>query len=109
MVFTVNTLIGKGKDLYDFQDTPDGSQPVAGLVADSAGNLYGTTMTGGQSGNGTIFKLDKTGKETVLYSFSGGIDGSSPQSGLIMDSAGSLYGTTYYGDMAPAIAASYSN
>lgn len=97
MVFTFNTLIGKGKDLYDFKGTPDGSQPVAGLVADSAGNLYGTTMVGGQWGNGTIFKLDKAGKETVLYSFSGGTDGSMPQSGLIMDSAGSLYGTTYYG------------
>jgi uncharacterized repeat protein (TIGR03803 family) len=96
MVFTFNTLIGKGKDLYDFKGTPDGSQPVAGLVADSAGNLYGTTMAGGQSGNGTIFKLDKAGNETVLYSFSGGTDGSAP-SGLIMDAAGSLYGTTYSG------------
>jgi len=97
MVFTFNSSIGKGKDLYDFRGTPDGSQPVAGLVADSAGNLYGTTMVGGQYGDGTIFKLDKAGNETVLYSFTGGTDGSLPQAGLIMDSAGSLYGTTFYG------------
>ncbi|MGH6847915.1 MAG: choice-of-anchor tandem repeat GloVer-containing protein, partial [Methylocella sp.] len=72
----------------------DGSQPEAGLIADSSGNLYGTTSQGGASGNGVVFKLSPGGTETVLYSFKGGSDGSHPQAGLIADSSGILYGTT---------------
>lgn len=78
----------------------DGDSPNAGLVADRAGNLYGTTVGGGayqdQYGNGygTVFKLAPDGEETVLHSFTGGADGASPFYGLIIDRAGNLYGTT---------------
>jgi len=80
----------------------DGAQPSAGLLRDAAGNLYGTTEFGGANNNGTVFKLDGTGHETVLYSFCsvGGTnckDGSRPVAGLIQDTAGNLYGTTEYG------------
>jgi len=66
-------------------------------VQDPQGNLYGTTSRGGTSGNGTVFKIDTTGKETVLYNFPHG-SGSAyqPEAGLI-DVNGKLYGTTYYG------------
>jgi uncharacterized repeat protein (TIGR03803 family) len=64
---------------------------------DSAGNLYGTTIDGGAYGNGAVFKINANGTESVLYSFGPSIaDGYTP-SALIMDSAGSLYGTTRYG------------
>jgi uncharacterized repeat protein (TIGR03803 family) len=85
--------------LHSFTGTSgDGSQPQASLVQDSAGNLYGTTLKGGTAGNGTVFKVDPTGLETVLYSFTGTSgDGSQPQASLIQDSAGNLYGTTWLG------------
>jgi uncharacterized repeat protein (TIGR03803 family) len=67
------------------------------MIRDSAGNLYGTTADGGPAGRGVVYKLDPAGIETVLYSFTGGADGSQPQAGVIRDSAGSLYGTTSYG------------
>ncbi|MGO9648946.1 MAG: choice-of-anchor tandem repeat GloVer-containing protein [Terriglobales bacterium] len=76
----------------------DGEEPIAGpLVRDTAGNLYGNTYFGGASrcngaGCGVVFKLDATGKETVLHSFTGGADGGFPWAGLTMDSAGNLYG-----------------
>ena len=78
----------------------DGADPIGGLVMDVAGNLYGTTFGGGSSTFGTVFKLDSSGNETVLYSFAGpvfggpGADGALSQAGLIMDLAGNLYGTT---------------
>ena len=70
---------------------------------DKSGSLYGTTTEGGKencvpSGMaiscGTVFRLDTTGKETVLYSFTGAPDGANPFAGLIMDKDGNLYGTT---------------
>jgi uncharacterized repeat protein (TIGR03803 family) len=67
------------------------------VIRDSAGNLYGTTTAGGTSGKGVVFQVDSTGLETVLYSFTGGADGSSPYAGVVRDTAGNLYGTTYYG------------
>jgi uncharacterized repeat protein (TIGR03803 family) len=96
----------KGKEtvLHSFTGPPDGERPVAGLVRDAAGNLYGTTTAGGTScsesynGCGVVFKVDKAGRETVLYRFTGtGGDGASPYAGLVLDSAGNLYGTTAYG------------
>jgi uncharacterized repeat protein (TIGR03803 family) len=96
VVFKLNAN-GKEKVLHTFTGGADGLHPVAALVRDSAGNLYGTTYGGGAYGAGAVFKLDTTGAETVLYSFTGGADGASPQAGLLRDSAGNLYGTTYGG------------
>ncbi len=87
--------------LYVFCSLPncaDGEQPLAGpLVQDPAGNLYGTTYFGGTDDDGVVFKLDTTGKETVLHSFTGGVDGAEPWAGLTMDGAGSLYGVATAG------------
>ena len=99
-VFKINSK-GKESILYSFTGAPDGDNPFAGLVRDSAGNLYGTTITGGTNGAGTVFKVDTTGKETVLYSFCSNAcqDGEIPYSALIRDNAGNLYGTTLAGGM----------
>src|ERR1041385_7522791 len=72
----------------------DGSAPFAGLSRDEGGNLYGTTVRGGASQKGTVFKLGPDGTETVLHSFTGRPDGSFPVAGVILDSLGNLYGTT---------------
>lgn len=82
--------------IHSFKGGTDGAHPDAGLTADSAGNLYGTTNQGGAFNYGTVFKLTK-GKESVLYSFSGSPDGANPYAGVILDSAGNLYGTTNSG------------
>jgi uncharacterized repeat protein (TIGR03803 family) len=87
--------------LYTFAGGSDGSSPQGQLLIDQAGNLYGTTAGGG-NGNGTVFELSPPGKgqktwtETILYRFNGP-DGADPTSGLIADSAGNLYGTTFRG------------
>jgi uncharacterized repeat protein (TIGR03803 family) len=83
--------------LYSFTDAQDGGYPAGTLTRDSAGNLYGTTVAGGQRGYGVVFKLSPSSsgwQETVLYSFSGGHDGSQPWAGVTLDTAGNLYGTT---------------
>jgi uncharacterized repeat protein (TIGR03803 family) len=89
--------------LYNFTGSTDGGYPYAGLVQDKVGNLYGTAAYGGNlscqlggNGCGVVFKIDTTGKETVLHSFSG-VDGADPYGGLVRDKAGNLYGTTEYG------------
>jgi len=82
--------------LHSFTAGEDGAMPSAGVILDPAGNLYGTTALGGASGLGVVFKVDTSGTETVLYSFSGA-DGGSPAAGLIRDSEGNLYGTTRAG------------
>src|SRR2546421_524554 len=83
--------------VYSFKNRPDGSGPYAGLIRDGAGNFYGTTESGGVAAYGTVFKLDATGTETVLYSFAGGADGSTPLGDLIRDAVGNFYGTTSQG------------
>ena len=84
--------------LHSFTGYPtDGAFPYAGLVRDSSGNLYGTAAYGGGSDSGVVFELGTTGTETVLYSFLGTTDGAVPLAGLILDSAGNLYGTAYSG------------
>ena len=77
-----------------------GTNPVAGLTLDPAGNLYGTTTEGGFGGSGTVFRLSHKGSGwvlNVLHSFTGGSDGGEPNAGLIFDRAGNLYGTTTEG------------
>jgi uncharacterized repeat protein (TIGR03803 family) len=96
VVFKLDTT-GTETVLYSFTGGTDGAYPVAGLIRDSAGNLYGTASDGGASRQGVVFKVDTTGTETVLYNFTGGEDGGLSEAGLIQDSAGNLYGTTYYG------------
>ena len=78
--------------LHNFGNGTDGSTPQASLIFDGAGNLYGTTNSGGSYGGGTVFRFNAHG-ETLLYSFSGE-DGNNPYAGLILDGAGNLYGTT---------------
>ncbi len=101
-VFKVDPT-GKLSVLHRFTGGKNGAAPN-GLIRDATGTLYGTTGGGGtgcgNSGCGTVFKLEMTGKETVLYRFSGAPDGAGP-AGLIPDSAGNLYGTTYYGGTGP--------
>ena len=83
--------------LYTFTGSGgDGEIPGGGLVRDSAGNLYGTTNSGGNSYAGTVFKIDTSNAETILHSFSVS-DGRFPDLGLVRDSKGNLYGTTQYG------------
>jgi uncharacterized repeat protein (TIGR03803 family) len=86
--------------LHDFvNSSSDGQQPVSGLLLDASGFLYGTASAGGSGGWGTVFKLktDGTGY-TALHNFGGGAsDGKSPQSALIEDGAGFLYGMTLNG------------
>jgi len=83
--------------LYNFAGGTDGMAPDGGLILDAAGSVYGTTSSGGAHGAGTIFRVDTSGKETVLYSFTGGTDGSGPDAGLVWDSVGNLYGTAPLG------------
>ncbi len=85
--------------LYSFGGGTDGGFPFGDLIMDSAGNLYGTTLTGGAAsgGCGTVFKLTLSGAETVFHSFNCDTDGSDPTSRLTADSAGNLYGTTNFG------------
>ena len=89
------------KVLYSFASGADGALPVAGLIFDHAGNLYGTTSLGNTSGNGTVFELTPgaggTWTEHVLYSFGTGTDGMNPYAGVIFDATGHLYGTTFRG------------
>jgi uncharacterized repeat protein (TIGR03803 family) len=87
----------KEKVLHTFTGTKNGFDPVGGLVLDSAGNIYGTTMGGGKDENGIVFELAApVGKgartEKVLWNFNI-TDGALPNSSLVLDSAGNLYGT----------------
>jgi uncharacterized repeat protein (TIGR03803 family) len=99
VVFKV-TPSGQETVLYAFQGSTDGFYPLAGVVMDRTGNLFGTAAEGGsQSSNcfdgcGTVFKIAPEGTETTLYAFQGGTDGWLPRSGLMLDSQGNLYGTT---------------
>lgn len=87
--------------LHAFQGGGDGASPQSALIADGAGNLYGTTYYGGGGacfgGCGTIFRLAPDGTLRVLYSFQGGSDGEYPAAGLTADTSGNLYGTTSEG------------
>jgi hypothetical protein len=99
--------------LYNFQGGIDGNFPLGDLVFDGRGNLYGATYFGGGKGTtcnpyyggncGTVFELSPPKQkrsvwtEKILHSFTGAPDGADPNGGLVLDSKGAVYGTTYYG------------
>jgi uncharacterized repeat protein (TIGR03803 family) len=95
------TVIYRFKGPFD----GDGELPLAGVILDGSGNIYGTTALGGLycgDGCGTIFRIAPGGTETVLYSFCSQTncpDGGNPQSGLVLDGADNLYGTTNNGGL----------
>jgi uncharacterized repeat protein (TIGR03803 family) len=89
---TTNVIFSFDEDEGEYADTD--------LDTDSAGNIYGTTVLGGDHGGGTVFRLSPTAKgwvHTVLYSFTGGADGGEPYKGVTVDSEGNLYGTAVTG------------
>jgi uncharacterized repeat protein (TIGR03803 family) len=100
IVFKISSA-GTETVLYAFNNPnngPDGYGPLGQLIQDAEGNLYGTTYAGGADGlYGTVYKLSPTRQETVLFSFFGDNDGENPRAGLVRDTAGNLYGTTYQG------------
>jgi uncharacterized repeat protein (TIGR03803 family) len=102
VVFQLTQVSGKWKfkTLDAFKGMPKAGFPYGGVIADSKGNLYGTTYFAGANGLGSVFKLTKSNgkfKESVLYSFKTGTDGNSPTSTLVFDAHGNLYGTTSAG------------
>lgn len=87
--------------LHSFANTPDGEYPEASLLMDATGNLYGTTGAGGTLQGGTVFRLDTSGTESVLYNFpSNGLANPNPVGALVMDAQGNLYGSTWEGGSA---------
>ncbi len=96
-VFKIDSK-GKFSVLYAFTGVAgDGRIPYGGLIRDNVGNLYGTTVGGGSvNSDGTVYKLDPTGKETVLHIFTG-TDGQWPWASLVLDNNGNLFGTTSFG------------
>jgi len=91
------------QDLHDFcsqNNCLDGAWPRGGVIVDTAGNLYGTTVCGGSQNSGIVFELTRSEggwTEKVLHNFGGGTDGALPYAGVIFDAAGNLYGTTSAG------------
>jgi uncharacterized repeat protein (TIGR03803 family) len=89
------------RSIYSFTGGFDGADPASQLVFDSAGNAYGTTVTGGASDCGTVFKLTPTGggqwHQSVLHSFNCFDEGKNPYGGVTLDASGNLYGTTVAG------------
>jgi len=83
--------------LYEFKGGSDGMNPVAGVIRDEAGNLYGTTKNGGDSGRGNVFRLSSGGTLKILHQFAGGTDGAHPVGGVIRDAKGNLFGATARG------------
>jgi uncharacterized repeat protein (TIGR03803 family) len=80
--------------LHHFRSLPPAA-PTGGVIRDGAGNLLGTTASGGNGGYGTVFKLDPAGFLSTVHAFTGGSDGTAPVGSLIDDGEGNLYGTTY--------------
>jgi uncharacterized repeat protein (TIGR03803 family) len=90
---------GSTRVIFSF-DEEEGEYPSTELVRDGAGNLYGTSVQGGDFGGGTVFQLAPSGDawtHTVLYSFTGGLDGGQPYGGVTLDGQGNLYGTAVVG------------
>jgi uncharacterized repeat protein (TIGR03803 family) len=86
--------------IHAFTDTPDGHAPMAGLTFDRAGNLFGTTYNGGNSGTGALFELSPGSGgwvESVAYSFTNGNDGGFPSTPVIVSRKGTILGTASFG------------
>jgi uncharacterized repeat protein (TIGR03803 family) len=104
IVFELQPVAGgawKEQTIYNFAGGSDAAGPSAQLVFDPAGNIFGTTVTGGGNGNGAVFELSPNSggwNESVLYSFTGGADGCRPFGSLVLDGAGNLFSTTQYTD-----------
>jgi uncharacterized repeat protein (TIGR03803 family) len=97
--------------LYAFNNGSDGGFPFSVIGSATSGNLYGTTSQGGQYNWGTVFKLtpnsNGTWAESVIYNFTGGADGATPESPLIRDKSDNLYGTTDSGGLTTECSFSY--
>lgn len=94
------TAAGEETVLYRFNgiNDGDGQDPQSTLIWGESGDLYGTTVEGGPNGWGTVFRLTRTGTESILYSFPRfSDDGESPEAGVVRDAAGNLYGTALIG------------
>jgi uncharacterized repeat protein (TIGR03803 family) len=100
-LFAAQSAASQEQVLYNFFNVGDSVNPVAGVISDASGNLYGTTFYSGAYGNGMVFELTATTggwEEKVLHSFNpNGIDGFGVTGGLIFDAAGNIYGTTEFG------------
>lgn len=107
MLVTCSWAASNGKIVHSFTGSNDGGDPATGLVFDSAGNAYGTTVVGGTSGCGTVFQLtpltNGQWQENVLWDFNC-IDGKNPYGGVTLDPAGNLYGATVAGGSGGACA-----
>ena len=91
------TPAGVESVLYSFTGGAADGAIAASLIQGSDGNFYGVTAYGGQSNDGTVFKVTAAGAETLLHSFAGGADGAVPQTPLTQGSDGNFYGTTPFG------------
>lgn len=103
LTFATSGFASTFKVIYTFgsSGTSDAAWPQGTLIRDAAGNLYGTTVAGGAYGNGAVYEVspgsDGNWTEKILYSFTGKADGAVPVAGLMLDSDGTLYGTTQRG------------
>jgi uncharacterized repeat protein (TIGR03803 family) len=98
--FSICACPGHEVQIHQFGRGKDGAQPIGGVVLDFAGNIYGTTSLGGAYGNGTVFEQTRSGytwSEKVIYSFTGGNDGTNPPSAVTLGAHGNIYGTTSLG------------
>src|ERR1019366_6979488 len=100
ITYTGGSYASTPTTLVNFNGT-NGNSPYAGLIADAAGDLFGTTQTGGANNDGTVFEIAKTGGSyastpTTLVNFNG-TNGNGQEAGLITDAAGDLFGTTQQG------------
>lgn len=102
-VFELSPLVGGGWKqtvLHSFRGGKDGENPIAGVIVDKHGHLYGTTAGSKPTQPGTVYRLvhgTKGWRKATLYRFRGKEDGNSPEAPVILDKAGNLYGTTRYG------------
>ncbi len=101
LMFSISAVArSQDRVIYPFPASPDCSGPIAPLISDENGNLYGTASNGGSGNHGCVFKLSRQSdgrwSETTLYSFSGS-DGAFPYAALVFDNSGNLYGTTVRG------------